>query len=92
MLSMSSISLLLINRVKFDILNPATGSAGYIKKIFSGIAKEIFTDADSFVLSFPPDATLEHKMLLLGAVFLLDFMFFENNQNSDNQKTRVDLF
>ena len=71
----------------FEILNPATGSAGYIKKVASGFAKEIFTDADSFILSFPPDATLEHKMLLLGAVFLLDFMFFENNNDNSNKNS-----
>lgn len=73
-------------RVRFDILNVATGSAGFIKKIFSGVVKEMLTDADSFVLSFPPDATLQHKMLLLGAVFLIDFMYFENNEkdNKDN--------
>lgn len=71
-------------RVKFDVMNPTTQSVGYIKKIFSGFAKEYLTDADSFVLSFPPDATVEHKMLLLGSVFLIDFMFFEDNKSRND--------
>ena len=71
--------------MRFDILNTTTNSVGFIKKIFSGFVKEAFTDADSFVLSFPPDATVQQKMLLLGSVFLLDFMYFESNQSNDNQ-------
>lgn len=70
--------------VTFDVINPSTQSVGYIKKIFSGFAKELLTDADSFVLSFPPDATVDHKMLLLGSVFLIDFMFFEDNKDRNN--------
>ena len=34
-------------------------------------------DADSFSLQFPPGCTTEAKACLLGAVFLIDFMFFE---------------
>ena len=79
----------LLCRVHFDIINVATGSTGYIRKIFSGIAKEMFTDADSFILSFPPDANVHHKMLLLGAVFLIDFMYFENNDRDNNNNLSV---
>lgn len=71
-------------RVTYLISNPDTQSTGFIKKIWSGAGEEIFTDADSFILQFPPDATVYQKMLLLGAVFLIDFMYFENNQNSHN--------
>lgn len=75
-------------RVTFDILKAETQSSGFIKKIWSGAAEELFTDADSFILQFPPDATVYDKMLLLGAVFLIDFMYFENNQNDDNRSNR----
>lgn len=40
-------------------------------------------DADNFGVTFPPDATPELKAVLLGAVFLIDFMFFEDNESSD---------
>lgn len=49
------------------------------------MGEELYTDADSFIMQFPPDATVYHKMLLLGAVFLIDFMFFENN-NSNSRR------
>ena len=71
-------------RVVFDIQNTETGSTGCIKKIWSGLAHEALTDSDSFTLQFPPDATVYHKMLLLGAVFLIDFMYFEENHSDDN--------
>ena len=80
-----------MNRVRYDILNTSTGSAGFIKKIFSGFVKEAFTDADSFVLSFPPDATIQQKMLLLGSVFLIDFMYFENNNQNNNNRSHFDF-
>lgn len=79
----------MICRVHFDIINVSSGSTGYIRKIFSGVVKELLTDADSFVLSFPPDANVHHKMLLLGAVFLIDFMYFENNDRDNNNNLSV---
>lgn len=74
----------LTRRIIFDIQNTETGSTGSIKKIWSGLGHEALTDADSFTLQYPPDATVYHKMLLLGAVFLIDFMYFEENQNDNN--------
>ena len=50
---------------------------GVITKKWSGLGKELFTKADNFVLKFPLDATIEHKILLLGAAFLIDFNYFE---------------
>jgi len=43
--------------------------------------KEGFTDADSFGVTFPADWDVELKALLLGAVFLIDFVHFENRGN-----------
>lgn len=71
-------------RVLYEVTNTATNSMGSIKKVFSGFVKEALSDADSFTLSFPPDVNAQYKMLLLGSVFLLDFMYFENNQNNQN--------
>lgn len=44
--------------------------------------KEAYTDADNFGVTFPLDLDVKMKATLLGAVFLLDFMFFEQPQNS----------
>ena len=54
---------------------------GKISKQWSGVLKEAFTDADNFGISFPMDLDVKIKATLLGAVFLIDFMFFEETEN-----------
>lgn len=44
---------------------------------------EMFTDADNFCCTFPLDATPEAKAVLLAAVFMIDFMFFEEGGDAD---------
>ncbi|CAK8673461.1 unnamed protein product [Clavelina lepadiformis] len=51
---------------------------GRIAKQWSGFAKEMFTDATNFSVSFPMDLDVKMKAVLLGATFLIDMMFFEN--------------
>ena len=55
---------------------------GRIAKKWSGIGKEMFTDADNFGIEFPADAPAEVKAVLLGAVFLIDFVHFEKKGNN----------
>lgn len=50
---------------------------GKIVKRWSGAMKEIFTNADNFGITFPPDCDTNSKAILLGAVFLIDFVHFE---------------
>ena len=51
---------------------------GRITKKWSGLAKEGFTDADNFGVTFPRDWDPSIKAIFLGAVFLIDFVHFEN--------------
>ena len=51
---------------------------GKITKKWSGLAKEVFTDADNFAIEMPPGKDVETKSVLLGAVFLIDFVHFES--------------
>jgi uncharacterized protein YxjI len=51
---------------------------GRISKKWSGLLKEGFTDADQFGVSFPLELEMAEKSLLLGAVFLIDFVHFED--------------
>ena len=51
---------------------------GVIRKKWSGLLKEAFTDVDTFGITFPADADTYTKAVLLGAVFLIDFVHFEN--------------
>jgi hypothetical protein len=55
---------------------------GFIKKKFAGL-QELITDADNFELIFPQDATPEEKFLLIGAVIMIDFRFYEDNGNNN---------
>ncbi|XP_076453825.1 phospholipid scramblase 1-like [Babylonia areolata] len=61
---------------------------GTISKQWSGLAKEIFTDADNFGVTFPLNMDVKTKATVLGAVFLIDFMYFEHDQ--DDTKKEMD--
>ena len=54
---------------------------GKITKQWSGIGREMFTDAQNFGLTFPIDLDVKMKATLLGATFLIDFMYFERGSN-----------
>lgn len=54
---------------------------GKITKKWSGVLKESFTDADNFGVMFPAEWDVKLKALFLGAVFLIDFVHFENKGN-----------
>ncbi len=54
---------------------------GKITKKWSGLLKEGFTDADNFGVTFPAQWDAKAKALFLGAVFLIDFVHFENKSN-----------
>jgi len=68
------------------IVNSADHSqqVGKISKQWSGLGKEWFTDADNFGVSFPMDLDVKMKAVMIGAVFLIDFMFFEQGNNQNN--------
>lgn len=51
---------------------------GKITKKWSGLMKESFSDADNFGVLFPKTADVSVKAFILGVVFLIDFVHFEN--------------
>ena len=53
---------------------------GVISKRWGGVAKEVFTDATTFRVTFPLDLEVKAKAILFGAAFLIDFMFFEQQK------------
>ncbi|XP_054691096.1 phospholipid scramblase 1 isoform X1 [Grus americana] len=61
-----------------------TASVGRISKQWTGFLKEAFTDADNFGITFPMDLDVKMKAVMIGACFLIDFMFFEHA--GDNQQ------
>ncbi|KAB7498704.1 hypothetical protein Anas_06747 [Armadillidium nasatum] len=53
---------------------------GSITKKWRGCCSEAFTDSDNFRIDFPVGLTANTKALLIGAAFLVDFMFHENTR------------
>jgi hypothetical protein len=51
---------------------------GKITKKWGGIVKETISNADDFGVTWPPQWDKSLKSLMLGAVFLIDFIYFEN--------------
>lgn len=60
----------------FNILVNGT-EFGQIHKKWSGLLKEGATEADNFGVTFPPQFDSRQRALILGAVFLIDFVHFE---------------
>ncbi|EDV26189.1 uncharacterized protein TRIADDRAFT_15248, partial [Trichoplax adhaerens] len=70
--------------VEFEVKSKdGATKVGKITKQWSGLLKEAFTDADNFGITFPMDLDVKVKATLLGAVFLIDFMYFEEANNNN---------
>ncbi|EDW19550.2 phospholipid scramblase 2 isoform X1 [Drosophila mojavensis] len=69
--------------VEFNIVSLTGAKVGKISKQWSGLAREVFTDADFFGITFPLDLDVRMKAVLLGATFLIDAMFFEKSGNRE---------
>ena len=50
---------------------------GKVSKKWGGAAKEIFTDADTFGITFSNHLDTKTKAILLGTAILIDFAFYE---------------
>uniref|UniRef100_A0A8C6SWH9 Phospholipid scramblase n=1 Tax=Neogobius melanostomus TaxID=47308 RepID=A0A8C6SWH9_9GOBI len=65
--------------VDFEIITmDDISKIGKISKQWSGLLREAFTDADNFGIQFPMDLDVRMKAVMIGACFLIDFMFFES--------------
>uniref|UniRef100_A0A0L8HP27 Phospholipid scramblase n=1 Tax=Octopus bimaculoides TaxID=37653 RepID=A0A0L8HP27_OCTBM len=56
-----------------------TNQIGTISKQYAGFVNEMFTNADNFGVTFPMDLDVKMKATIIGALFLIDFMFFEHS-------------
>ncbi|XP_051780854.1 phospholipid scramblase 3b isoform X2 [Erpetoichthys calabaricus] len=74
--------------VNFEVKTPDENAAiGRISKQWSGLVKEMLTDTDNFGIQFPMDLDVKIKAVLLGACFLIDFMFFEKVGEANQRHT-----
>ncbi|MGC3999048.1 MAG: phospholipid scramblase-related protein [Anaeromyxobacter sp.] len=63
------------------LLHPAEGEreVGRIEKRWSGLTSELFTDADTFLVTLPQSSPALRRLTLAAAV-VIDFKFFENDE------------
>jgi hypothetical protein len=50
---------------------------GNIHKVFKGLS-ELMTDSNAFILTFPKKATPIERLMLIGAVIMIDYRYFES--------------
>ncbi|XP_055703240.1 phospholipid scramblase 2 [Phlebotomus papatasi] len=72
--------------VEFKVLTRDGQQVGKVSKQWSGLAREMFTDADHFGINFPMDLDVRMKAVLIGACFLIDVMFFEKSGNQEQDR------
>jgi len=62
----------------FSIRDGVSGhEEGTVTKKFSGVGKELFTNADNYKMKFPPNASPNDRALLVSASVLIDYLYFE---------------
>lgn len=64
--------------VVFEVMTPE-GSIGSIRRTWKGCCTECCTDADNFCVTFDKNLDVRTKAIILGAAFLIDFIYFERN-------------
>ncbi|PAA52650.1 hypothetical protein BOX15_Mlig000534g2 [Macrostomum lignano] len=63
--------------IPFSVRTHDGEEVGRVSRQWSNLMQEYFTDADNFGITFPIDLHLNVKATIIGACFLIDFMFFE---------------
>jgi uncharacterized protein YxjI len=63
----------------FEVFDDDDTKVAVIKKKWSGIGREAFTDADVFGIEFEAELEPEDKLMLMSAVFLIDMLHFESS-------------
>jgi uncharacterized protein YxjI len=68
----------------FPVLDRTGNQRSTISKRWGGALREIFTDADTFMVDYGSGQWREgQKAVIFAAAISIDFDFFENNQGSD---------
>ena len=72
----------------FDILDANGNPVAKLQKTFGtgggiGACCRMCCEFSNYILEFPPDSTTEQRMLLLGGLFQIDYVYFEK-EGGDN--------
>jgi hypothetical protein len=72
--------------VDFDLKIPSGDTVAGVQKRSPGCLKAMISDADNFAVHFPAACTKEDKALIMCAVLFLDFRYFEEKQQNQQQQ------
>jgi len=72
--------------IDFDIKTPSGEVVSTLQKRSPGCINAMVSDADNFAVHFPNNATKEDKALILSAVLLLDYRYFEEKGGFSQQR------
>ena len=77
-----------LSEVEFSILEPSNENpvGSVVRKVADNA--ELVTDADSYELIFPVNATQIDKMLLTALGLMIDYQYFEVDANEDKKKKK----
>jgi uncharacterized protein YxjI len=65
---------------KFPLLDAQDNEVGQVSKKWGGVLREIFTDADAYLVDYGnKNWSVEEKAVIFGAALSIDFDYFENN-------------
>lgn len=65
------------------VMGGYNGDAPQISKVWAGWKKECCSTADTFAINFPKSIDAKRKAGLLGMTFLIDFVWFERQQDKE---------
>ena len=70
----------------FNVYTPGTNNiASSISKMSAQSYGELVTDADSYTVGFPRNATVNDKLLLIALGLMIDYQYFETNSNDEGR-------
>jgi uncharacterized protein YxjI len=58
----------------FQVLDSAEAECAHVTKQWRGLLTEAFTDADSYAVTFEPDATLDQRKLAFAGALAVDLV------------------
>ena len=72
--------------VNFDIKTSNGQKVAQLTKKPTGFCKAAVSEVSYFAVEFPQNATKEERALLMASAIMLDFQYFEENDDNDNNK------
>lgn len=73
------------SEVNFDIFNGASTEGKPTGNVFKKVkgCESVIGDADFYTITFPSQASPEDKLMLIGAVIMIDYLYYEDKDNSN---------